>query len=112
MSEQVKKEPVVINYVTLKTQVQNGMKRKELSDFYGIPESQMKAVLQKAGLKIRKLHTPTFQLVGFPDALNDINEAPEVNTEVNIEVNAESTPEIPEEVEEVVENEIKHSVWE
>ena len=30
----------------LAEQVESGMKRKELADFYGIPESQMKVALQ------------------------------------------------------------------
>lgn len=47
----------------LAEQVESGMKRKELADFYGISENQMKSALQQAGLKIRKFHKPVFVLL-------------------------------------------------
>ena len=54
------RKPVVINPETLKSQVESGMKRKELAQFYNIPESQMKLALHQQGLKIRKFHHPAF----------------------------------------------------
>lgn len=57
------KEPVKITLAVLRKQVEDGMKRKELSEYYGIPEVQMAKALKSAGLKIRKFHGPAFQLV-------------------------------------------------
>lgn len=57
------KTPVKISLATLKKQVEEGMKRKELAEYYGIPETQMAKALKSAGLKIRKFHNPAFELV-------------------------------------------------
>ena len=54
---------VKISVSTLKKQVEEGMKRKALAEYYGIPELQMAKVLKQAGLKIRKFHAPAFELV-------------------------------------------------
>lgn len=54
---------VKISVSTLKKQVEDGMKRKALAEYYGISEVQMAKVLKQAGLKIRKFHTPAFELV-------------------------------------------------
>lgn len=62
MSEK-KKEPVKIILSVLKKQVEEGMKKKELAEYYGIPETQMTKALKAAGLKIRKFHLPSFKLV-------------------------------------------------
>ena len=57
------KTPVKISLATLKKQVEEGMKRKELAEYYGIPGTQMAKALKSAGLKIRKFHNPAFELV-------------------------------------------------
>ena len=57
------KTPVKISLATLKKQVEEGMKRKELAEYYGIPETQMAKALKSVGLKIRKFHNPAFELV-------------------------------------------------
>lgn len=57
------KEPVKITLTELKKQVENGMKRKELAEYYGIPETQMAKALKSVGLTIRKFHLPAFEIV-------------------------------------------------
>ena len=57
------KETVQINLKTLTQQVQDGMKKVELADYYKLPMLQMTKVLQQAGLKIRKFHAPAFTLI-------------------------------------------------
>ena len=54
---------VEIKKSVLAQQVQEGWKRKALAEHYGLPETQMAAVLKQAGLKIRKFHAPKYQLV-------------------------------------------------
>ena len=58
-----RKEPVKIILSKLKEQVEEGMKRKELAEYYGIAELQMAKALKSAGLKIRKFHLPSFEIV-------------------------------------------------
>lgn len=58
-----RKEPVKIILSKLKEQVEEGMKRKELAEYYGIPEMQMGKALKSAGLKIRKFHLPSFEII-------------------------------------------------
>lgn len=47
----------------LKQKVQEGVKLKELAEYYGIAVMQMRRCLREAGLQIRKLHYPKFKLV-------------------------------------------------
>lgn len=47
----------------LRTQVEQGMKLKELAEHYGLPVSQMKSALRQQGLTIRKFHLPKFVFV-------------------------------------------------
>ena len=68
------KEPVKITLTELKKQVENGMKRKELAEYYGIPETQMAKALKSVGLTIRKFHLPAFEIVA--DETED--KAPEI----------------------------------
>lgn len=58
-----RKEPVRIILSKLKEQVEEGMKRKELAEYYGISEVQMAKALKSAGLRIRKFHLPSFEIV-------------------------------------------------
>ena len=58
-----RKEPVKIILSKLKEQVEEGMKRKELAEYYGIAEVQMAKALKSAGLRIRKFHLPSFEIV-------------------------------------------------
>ena len=71
------KETVQINLKTLTQQVQNGMKKVELADYYKLPMLQMTKVLQQAGLKIRKFHAPAFTLITedvIEDVVADVND--------------------------------------
>lgn len=47
----------------LKAQVESGAKLKALAEEYGLPVAQMKKVLKEAGLRIRSLRFPQYQLV-------------------------------------------------
>jgi hypothetical protein len=67
------KETISINVVTLTKQVEEGMKKAALAEYYGIPVSQMTAALKQAGLKIRKFHKPAFVLVTDDVATEEID---------------------------------------
>lgn len=67
------KEQVKISITELTKQVNNGMRKKEIAEFYGIPEFQVGKLLKQANLKIRKIHALGFVLV-------DDTKAPEVTT--------------------------------
>jgi hypothetical protein len=47
----------------LTADVNNGLKKDQLCEKYGLNKAQMTGVLKQAGLKIRKFHTPKFELV-------------------------------------------------
>ena len=101
------KTPVKISLATLKKQVEEGMKRKELAEYYGIPETQMAKALKSAGLKIRKFHNPAFELVNEAEEAQ-VEEEPDITlpylvftepVEVETEkegVEADSSSETPE----------------
>ncbi len=77
-------EKIQITLSVLTEQVNAGMKKTALAQHYGLKESQMTKVLQAAGLKIRKFHTPVFELV------NDLNETEAPQAEVQeVSVQAE-----------------------
>ena len=118
MSKETKK----ISLSVLTEQVNSGMKKVELAAFYDLPMMQMTKVLQSAGLKIRKFHTPAFILENdletsqesatleptFPFAEEETStETSSVNDELPApeEVAEESAPE--EEVEEVEAEEVE-----
>ena len=67
------KETISINVATLTKQVEEGMKKAALAEYYGIPVSQMTAALKQAGLKIRKFHAPAFVLVTDDVATEEID---------------------------------------
>jgi len=54
---------VKINLETLTKQVNEGMKKDALMAFYGLNASQMANALKGAGLKIRKFHTPAYEII-------------------------------------------------
>lgn len=54
---------VKISLTTLKKQVEDGMKKSQLAEHYGMSELQVGKLLKQAGLKIRKFHKPAFELV-------------------------------------------------
>ena len=47
----------------LTAMVNEGKKRNEIAAHYGLKEDQVAKLLKAAGLKIRKFHLPTFELV-------------------------------------------------
>lgn len=61
---------VDIRVSLLKGQVENGMKLKELAEFYNLPVAQMKRVLKQVGLRIRGFRKPLFNLID--DTITDI----------------------------------------
>lgn len=54
---------VKISLTTLKKQVEDGMKKSQLAEHYGMSELQVGKLLKQAGLRIRKFHKPAFELV-------------------------------------------------
>ena len=57
------KEQVKISITELTKQVNDGMRKKGIAEFYGIPEFQVGKLLKQANLKIRKIHALGFVLV-------------------------------------------------
>ena len=93
------KETISINVATLTKQVEEGMKKAALAEYYGIPVSQMTAALKQAGLKIRKFHAPAFVLVTDDVATEEIDnpattEVADAPAEVAEEVVTAATPNI------------------
>jgi uncharacterized lipoprotein len=90
------KNPVQINVSTLTQQVNDGMKKPQLAEFYGIPVSQMGLALKQAGLKIRKFHAPAFALVSdvimSTDNVVDTLSQTEIAEQENIVENVVETP--------------------
>ena len=54
---------IKISKVDLAQKVEEGWKKAQLAEHYGLPTAQMTKVLQAAGLQIRKFHAPKFELV-------------------------------------------------
>jgi hypothetical protein len=77
------KEKVQIVKSFLAKQVNDGMKKDQLAEYYGLNISEMGRVLKQAGLKIRKFHTPNFELVE-EEELDDVilGETSVIETEV------------------------------
>lgn len=59
METQVKQ----ISKAELTRLVTEGKKKEEIASYYGLNNAQTSKLLQSAGLKIRKFHKPTFNLV-------------------------------------------------
>jgi hypothetical protein len=55
--------PRTISLKGLTEQVEAGMKKNEIAEFYSLPISQVTALLKQAGLKIRKFHAKKFELI-------------------------------------------------
>ena len=113
------KEPVKIILAVLRKQVENGMKRKELSEYYSISEAQMAKALKSACLKIRKFHEPAFQLVNDESVIDSeeqiqpTTEEPTVSLEETIIYDIFNQAEITEEAQEETDSEqdIKDTIW-
>jgi uncharacterized protein (DUF433 family) len=55
--------------------VNEGKKRPEIAAHFGLKEAQVAKLLKAAGLKIRKFHLPTFQLVDDVEEVQPTQEA-------------------------------------
>lgn len=60
MTETTKKE---VTASVIAAQVATGMKRAELAEYYGLPETNIAAILKQLGLTIKKTQTPKYVLV-------------------------------------------------
>ena len=63
----------------LTAMVNEGKKRNEIAAYYGLKEAQVAKLLKAAGLKIRKFHLPTFELVD--DTAEEVTAQAEAVTE-------------------------------
>lgn len=91
LKETKEQKPIEIKYETLKEQVEKGMKRKELAEFYGLPESNMAKILKDCGLKIRKFHKKKYVITGLPE-IEDVTEKPFTDIHVQHEEEQEEEP--------------------
>lgn len=57
------KPQVEISITKLTEQVNAGMRKKGIAEFYNIPEFQVGKLLKQANLKIKKIHAPAFVLI-------------------------------------------------
>ena len=64
-----------ISLSELKQKVEDGWKKNQLAEYYGLPMVQMTKLLQKAGLKIRKFHAPAFELIDDRDCVTLQNQS-------------------------------------
>ncbi len=92
--------PVRITKQDLEQKVQEGWKKDQLAEHYGLPVAQMTKVLKEAGLTIRKFHKPKYVLVDTEETQEDVNM--EATAVENIEVETEQVqPETVQEAEAV-----------
>ncbi len=84
-------ETVKIDLELLTQQVEEGKKREELAQYWGLNISQMKNALKAAGLTIRKFHKPAFEFVTATETVVE-NVDTDVETEAVEEVAVEETP--------------------
>ena len=68
---------IKISKVDLAQKVEEGWKKAQLAEHYGLPTAQMTKVLQAAGLQIRKFHAPKFELV---DEVEEVEEVEVLDT--------------------------------
>ena len=78
---------VKITKADLAAKVEEGWKKPQLAEHYGLPVAQMTKVLQSAGLKIRKFHAPKFELVDAieEETVVEVNDTLEEVEEVRME---------------------------
>ena len=73
--------------------VNEGKKRNEIAAHYGLKEAQVAKLLKAAGLKIRKFHLPTFELVELAAEGVQVGETIQVTDEATAEeVTAQAEP--------------------
>lgn len=84
-------EKIKISLSVLTQQVNQGMKKAQLAEYYGLKQSQMTKVLQSAGLKIRKFHAPVFELLDdtvVESAVEEMSQVPEIQENPVTEIGA------------------------
>lgn len=54
---------VQVTLSDLTNKVNEGWKKDQLAEYYGLPKAQVGKLLKQAGLTIRKFHLPKFELV-------------------------------------------------
>lgn len=90
-----------ITYDDLKQRIDNGAKKKELAEHYGLSVNQMTKALQEAGLKIRGFHHPKFKIVGKPQQIvESVEIAQEIEIDMSTVVEPHPTHELREEPQE------------
>lgn len=52
-----------VSKAELTAMVDSGVKKEQIAQYYGLNNAQTTKLLKSAGLKIRKFHTPAFELV-------------------------------------------------
>ena len=75
-------EVVTISKSDLTQKVNDGWKKPQLAEYYGLPVTQITQALQQAQLKIRKFHKPKFVLVeetAVAVEVTDVNEEADYN---------------------------------
>mgnify|MGYP006375677925 CR=1 FL=1 len=80
----------------LTAMVNEGKKRNEIAAHYGLKEAQVAKLLKAAGLKIRKFHLPTFELVD--DTVEETIQVTEEATAEEVTAQAEAITEEPAQV--------------
>lgn len=81
----------------LTAMVNEGKKRNEIAAHYGLKEAQVAKLLKAAGLKIRKFHLPTFELVDDIEVGETIQVTVEATAE-EVTAQAEAVTEEPAQV--------------
>ncbi len=86
------KESVKIDPLVLASQVEQGMKKNTLAEYYGLNMAQMGNALKAQGLKIRKFHAPAFEFVTNSIAIEEISNttSEEINVEIQEEIEEEA----------------------
>ncbi len=65
-------------------QINDGMKLKPLAEYYNLPVTQMKKVLQQVGLQIRKFHAPKFVILNEEDSSQVVTDDIDPETDPNV----------------------------
>jgi hypothetical protein len=60
MTTETKKQVTATEFTE---KVNAGMKRSELAEYYGLPETNIAAILKQLGLTIKKTQTPKYVLI-------------------------------------------------
>lgn len=89
---------VKITKADFTSKVEQGWKREQLIEHYGIRNSDVTAILKQLGLTIKKTHKPRFELIDDEDSVTTTQE---VDTQVQATSTQEATKEVAQEVAQV-----------